>query len=462
MKVVEGIKSVKEFLEFSPQFDNDIIVDYSIKFSMWRNETKTIVCHDMKGGYLRDKYTDGYIMTEDDEGKDCFTFAAWNFIDMFIYFSHSFITLPPIGWINAAHNTDTAILGTFIVERHEVLEEICKNFDKIAHKLDEITKKFKLQGWLFNIECDGTQTDMMLFFQFLKLLKEIFGKYRKEEDRMIHLMWYDALLPNGVVSYQNMVNESNKIYLNYFDSIFLNYNWSPNSLGCSRASVNNYENRIYVGLDVFGRGMIGNGKFNTFKALQIVRRYSMSAALFAFGWVHECCDFKSMNESFHNNLYFWRTLLDFLKLKPVHKGKNISFNISWYQQEEQIVCFHLSKTLTFVEGKNNNFIFCRQPNTKYSLYTLRLYAEEVADIEVNVFYENENCQFKLTLEQSHEIPLVFTDKLEKLDKLSEIKCSELHRKTILFKQENPSQVIKKYSILLWSNDKFYIESIKII
>ena len=47
---------------------------------------------------------------------DGYYLTSWSVIDIFVYFSHYFITIPPVTWINAAHRNGTAVLGTFITE----------------------------------------------------------------------------------------------------------------------------------------------------------------------------------------------------------------------------------------------------------------------------------------------------------------------------------------------------------
>lgn len=40
-----------------------------------------------------------------------FIFFHWWYIDIFVYFSHNFITIPPVGWINQAHMHGVIVLG---------------------------------------------------------------------------------------------------------------------------------------------------------------------------------------------------------------------------------------------------------------------------------------------------------------------------------------------------------------
>lgn len=40
-----------------------------------------------------------------------YTFYNWGAIDIFCYFSHHFITIPPLGWINVGHAHGTQVIG---------------------------------------------------------------------------------------------------------------------------------------------------------------------------------------------------------------------------------------------------------------------------------------------------------------------------------------------------------------
>lgn len=58
------------------------------------------------------------------QGKLCtddkwYYLVYWDVIDIFVYFSHHFVTVPPVGWINSAHRNGVAVLGTFIAEGNE-------------------------------------------------------------------------------------------------------------------------------------------------------------------------------------------------------------------------------------------------------------------------------------------------------------------------------------------------------
>ncbi|XP_016102942.1 cytosolic endo-beta-N-acetylglucosaminidase-like [Sinocyclocheilus grahami] len=111
------------------------------------------------------------------------------------------------------------------------------------------------------------------------------------------VIWYDSVLKNGTLDWQNKLNDDNRIFFDACDGIFTNYNWTEQSLEWMK-SYSAAQGRfadIYVGIDVFARGKVVGGKFETNKALNMIRKYEFSTAIFAPGWVyeyHEKADFR--------------------------------------------------------------------------------------------------------------------------------------------------------------------------
>ncbi|PNH06647.1 Cytosolic endo-beta-N-acetylglucosaminidase [Tetrabaena socialis] len=65
---------------------------------------RLLVCHDMMGGYLDDRLTQG----SSDPGF--FRLWQWDQVDLFVYFSHHMVTLPPPSWTAAAHRNGVRVL----------------------------------------------------------------------------------------------------------------------------------------------------------------------------------------------------------------------------------------------------------------------------------------------------------------------------------------------------------------
>lgn len=100
------------------------------------------------GGYYEDKWAQG------STSSDTYVFEFWQCVDTFIYFAHVLVTIPPVGWINAAHRNGANILGTFILEWEagaKVCQELFKNRESAAHaakQLARIAGWFGFEGWL--------------------------------------------------------------------------------------------------------------------------------------------------------------------------------------------------------------------------------------------------------------------------------------------------------------------------
>ena len=48
---------------------------------------------------------------------------------MFVYFSHHFVTVPPLGWVRAAHKHGNTMLGQFGLKASVTL---CKEIEKFC------------------------------------------------------------------------------------------------------------------------------------------------------------------------------------------------------------------------------------------------------------------------------------------------------------------------------------------
>lgn len=71
------------------------------------------------------------------------------------------------------------------------------------------------------------------------------------------------------------------------DAIFLNYTWNEENLRKSLLEAEKRSTDVFVGVDVFGRNCYGGGGYSCRKALKIIKKYQLSTAIFAPGWVFE-------------------------------------------------------------------------------------------------------------------------------------------------------------------------------
>lgn len=308
----------------------------STNYELIRNasgEPKTLLCHDMKGGYLEDRFAQGCTGLE----KEPYRFVHWSLIDTFVYFSHNFITIPVKGWIEAAHTNGVSVLGTIITENKQGYLHWKDVFvsrtttDAFISRLVQLTTHVGFDGWLLNVENSlerQDEIDDMLYFA-----KSLHTKMHQVDNHSnSKVIWYDSLTTQGKLEWQDELNKLNYDFFECCDGIFLNYTWKvdeeKNSLQNSlktlqdKGQVHRLKD-IFVGVDVFGRGCLGDGGFNCRQALAEIRKMdmTMSVAIFAPGWTHETMT--DVDNNFSQREYtFWTLLQDHLYVR----GPKIHFS----------------------------------------------------------------------------------------------------------------------------------------
>lgn len=267
---------------------------------------KTLVCHDMKGGYLADRWVNGTDNPEE------YKFLLWSCIDTFVYFSHKLVTVPPLCWINAGHTHGVKVLGTIITEGKEGwkmwdnLGTDKTKYKDLAIRLAEICDHYGFDGYLINIENPMNAPVLESFMYFLKLLIKCLKNISPDKT----VIWYDAITLLGELKWQNKLCTLNKIFFDMCDGIFLNYGWSEESLIETVRLCANRKADVYVGVDVFGRGVFGGGGFTTCQAMEVIRRHGLSAAIFAPGWVYEKCEPDETAD--RRDFMFWELLMEYM------------------------------------------------------------------------------------------------------------------------------------------------------
>ncbi|XP_007645419.1 cytosolic endo-beta-N-acetylglucosaminidase isoform X2 [Cricetulus griseus] len=281
---------------------------------------RTLLCHDMMGGYLEDRFIQG------SQAQDPYSFYHWQYIDVFVYFSHHTVTIPPVCWTNAAHRHGVCVLGTFITEWQEggrlcesFLAGDARSYQAVADRLVQMAQFFRFDGWLINIEnslSPAAVRNTPPFLQYLttQLHQQVPGGL---------VLWYDSVVQSGQLKWQDELNEQNRIFFDSCDGFFTNYNWQEDHLQRMVAQAGERLADVYVGVDVFARSNVVGGRFDTDKSLELIRKYGFSAALFAPGWVYECLE---KSDFFQNQDKFWRLLERFL---PTHSICSLPFVTSF-------------------------------------------------------------------------------------------------------------------------------------
>ncbi|XP_070778623.1 cytosolic endo-beta-N-acetylglucosaminidase [Enoplosus armatus] len=269
---------------------------------------RTLVSHDMMGGYLDDRFVQGT------QAEAPYAFYHWQYIDIFNYFTHTMVTVPPTVWTSAAHKHGVVVLGTVITEWTDgaaTCEAFLKDeesYRAVADKLVQISHCYGFDGWLINIENTLSEVAVRNAPLFLRYVTD--QMHERVPGSLV--LWYDSVIESGRLQWQNELNQSNRTFFDACDGFFANYNWTEQNLEWmgDYSGVQGRQADVYIGVDVFARGKVVGGMFETNKALEIIRKHNFSAAIFAPGWVYETHHDKTKFRQ--NQDKFWALLSDHL------------------------------------------------------------------------------------------------------------------------------------------------------
>ncbi|KAI8584447.1 hypothetical protein K450DRAFT_216450 [Umbelopsis ramanniana AG] len=259
----------------------------------------------MAGGYREDE------MVQGNDYETIWSCQTWHLVDIFVYFSHHRITIPPVNFTNACHRNNVLSLGTFIVEWQEGVSELEKfllgpskdaDFDKekpssdmwnphYADKLVEIAEQYKFDGWLINIESPFAASPLPAEYKAQQMVKLLRYLTEKLHQRIPHskIIWYDSMTKNGDIKWQNTLNDMNSGFFDVTDGIFTNYCWKADTPAAAfekAKAMGRKSNEVYMGSDVWGRGSFASG-FETWKGVQEASKFNLSSAIFGPAWTYE-------------------------------------------------------------------------------------------------------------------------------------------------------------------------------
>lgn len=200
-----------------------------------------------------------------------YTFEHWSYIDIFCYFSHARVTIPPVATIHAAHLNGVQVLGTFITEWEDGYKDTMKliagkNGDKsyYAKKLVTIAKNLNFEGWLVNIEHSMKEEEVPLLVTWMKDFK----KLANQEGLVV--VWYDSVIKNGELKWQSALNQENMIWFDACDLFFTDYHWKLGNLETTMTHAKEKAGKVLFGVDVWGRGTYGGGGWNVPEAIRAI------------------------------------------------------------------------------------------------------------------------------------------------------------------------------------------------
>jgi len=213
-----------------------------------------------------------------------YNFKHWAQIDVLNWFAGTAdltVQIPARPWVDTAHKNGVKVIGSVFLgiaqwggsadTVEKLLEQDAQGRFVMAHQLVAIAQYYGFDGWLINQETDLTavkdaqnqlvkgQKDtqrgvalaarMLAFMQYLTAIAP--------QGMEIH--WYDSMIADGRVRWQNALNEYNQQYLQQgavasADAMFLNYWWNADMVQQSAATAealgrSRYD--VYIGADLW-------------------------------------------------------------------------------------------------------------------------------------------------------------------------------------------------------------------
>ena len=263
------------------------------------------ICHDMAGGYHHDNSSFGYHFYDNDKYQQLpfeYFIEYWSIIDIFVYFTHDFITIPPVQWIENSHKHETLILGTLITE-HEYGTKLTHQFidnkiirQRVVKKMVDIAVYYGFDGWFLNFESHLKQNNhtQQSINNLILFVREITNELHKQIPYG-KIIWYDSVSSKtGKIQWQSRLNNIGMPFFNECDGFFTDYHWQKQHPleSIQFASKNNREYAVFTGIDIWGRGTFGDGQYNTGNITNyllngINKTKTTSIGLFATGWTFE-------------------------------------------------------------------------------------------------------------------------------------------------------------------------------
>ncbi|WP_211464600.1 endo-beta-N-acetylglucosaminidase [Collimonas silvisoli] len=338
-------------------------------------------CSDFKGGYV----SQGDLFPQGVATIDTYNFTFWEYLDNFCYFAHHRINVPTTWWINAAHLHGVPVIGTIDFEGSSLsdMTTMLGNSTQCIQQLTAIAQHYGFEGWFFNVEINGMGAAQGS--QLISFVQDLRTALRAVNPNAL-VVWYDSVLPNGELFYQNCLNSENNAFFGpsnaiVSDGFFPNYGWFGDPAGYLPTSVQTTSGDdrsatgVFTGVDVYGRsgGYPGNTKpgDDAIWAVGQCVNYKTSTGLFAPGWTFETAQGASPQPHHQNfeqsDISFW------IGSGSGHNsGSSLTSNCIAQYIPERIVGGALPFATNFDRGCGENFVVRGNPASSAAWSNLSL------------------------------------------------------------------------------------------
>ncbi len=172
-----------------------------------------------------------------------YCFNYWQYADSFIYWTGSeegIIACPTGEFVDAAHTNGVPVVATlgfpwgggygYVEQVRNFCQKAADGTFPVADKLIEVMDYYGFDGYFFNQESYGCSAEIAT-----RLNEMIHYMHKLRPDMLIS--WYDSMTAGGGVSYQDAVNDSNKLWMEFDDEgtmgvneFMMNYNWTDSKI----------------------------------------------------------------------------------------------------------------------------------------------------------------------------------------------------------------------------------------
>ncbi len=260
---------------------------------------------------------------------DIYAYNYWQYTDILVPWagtaSEGLIIPPTADMIDAGHRNGVPVYGMVMFPdvafggqiqwvNNFVMKE--GNTFPVADKLIEVAEAYNFDGWFINQETAGG--DSTLAQDLRDLMVYVI------ENSNIHIMWYDSMVEDGSIWYQDELNSYNDMFFQDTDTVsnemFLNYDWTTEKIASTNAhaiSLGRSPYEVYAGVDV---GYIGDSTVVVWDA--IFPEDNPHLISFGFFATHWCF----LNSTSHENFY---ERMNRLWVGPNRDPSNTSTSQSW-------------------------------------------------------------------------------------------------------------------------------------
>ncbi|WP_159439038.1 endo-beta-N-acetylglucosaminidase [Maribacter ulvicola] len=260
---------VKELLKWSP--DNDIDAKFNISqvalASRFLNDSTDLNDNAQKVPgiiALMAPHTTNFHPSQGFSSVKQYAFPFWQQIDYFVQWggsSNEGIIVPPTAfWTDAAHKNGVKSIGTVFFPPnvyggreewvYEFLEQNEDGSFPVADKLIEVANTYNFDGWFINQETYDLDGEVGA------LMQQFISYYRTQSQ--LKLVWYDAMIADSRVIWQDELNNHNQMYFqkgdkSMSDVFFINFRYNEVNLEDSKAlaqELGRSEWDLYAGIDV--------------------------------------------------------------------------------------------------------------------------------------------------------------------------------------------------------------------